>query len=543
MKSFINYAKNRFLYNLLRLAIVFGLGLIASQFLFIPVAYADTYNYDQFTAQLYDNISGSLSERTTTKGDNYWTGQVGLIAYSSGAAWGFNSPTAIVTGHTYSLTVNFSTNNQSYSDIVFSSINRIGLGTSLSNAKSSYQNATNTSLVYSNNSNGTLQFVFDANSTGSYLVVPFATSYSINLETVYFNNFVISDLGSSSDISQDTINNSLNSQTNEINNYINNSTNTITGAITDVEDSINNTINDNFNSCHDSINLIDLSSMVPGFGLDDGTLNNTYGTVGRMRSNFLKVESNTTYTFSIIETSSNFNKWIGINFYSSNSIDTFIQRLTHNTSNTFTFTTTSDTNYIVVSGHNIMNATKIQLEKGSAITSYEPYGEICTNKIDETNDKLDEAENTRKGIWATIKDLPNQFLNMLKGLFIPEDDFFTNWFDDFMSFVELKLGFLATPFTIFIDFIESYLELDSSTDVIINIPDISVPNFEDNIIVHATTFNWSETLRSKDSLNNLWQLYLDFIDVFLILNFIGLCENVYNRIFGGNTSNYEYYTV
>ena len=38
-------------------------------------------------------------------------------------------------------------------------------------------------------------------------------------------------------------------------------------------------------------------------------------------------------------------------------------------------------------------------------------------------------------------------------------------------------------------------------------------------------------------------LYLDFIDVFLILNFLGLCEVTYNRIFGGDTSQYEYYTV
>ena len=41
----------------------------------------------------------------------------------------------------------------------------------------------------------------------------------------------------------------------------------------------------------------------------------------------------------------------------------------------------------------------------------------------------------------------------------------------------------------------------------------------------------------------LWELYLAFIDVFIILNFINLCENKYNRIFGGDTTQYEYYTV
>ena len=198
------------------------------------------------------------------------------------------------------------------------------------------------------------------------------------------------------------------------------------------------------------------------------------------------------------------------------------------------------------------------------------------NMDNTTNNKLDEAEVTRKGIWETIKSIPSTIGNFfdslgtkigtffdnlatkignffkdlldgiidgLKTLFIPEDGYFETWFNNFKNYFEVKLGFLATPFTIFIDFVNSYLELDSSNDIIIDIPDITVPNFEENKIVSATSFNWSQTLKSKESLNTLWQLYLSFIDVYLILNFINLCENKYNRIFGGDTSNYEYYTV
>lgn len=70
-----------------------------------------------------------------------------------------------------------------------------------------------------------------------------------------------------------------------------------------------------------------------------------------------------------------------------------------------------------------------------------------------------------------------------------------------------------------------------------------MPNFEETILIQAQTFNWGELLRSKPSFLNMWNLYLDFIDVFLILNFLGLCETTYNRIFGGDTSQYEYYTT
>lgn len=222
-----------------------------------------------------------------------------------------------------------------------------------------------------------------------------------------------------------------------------------------------------------------------------------------------------------------------------------------------------------VFGSDTLSYADIEAGQNDAIQSQQKEAIEATKKVHEeqkkTNDKLDTAENTRKGIWETIKSIPgtigtffdnlgtkigNFFKDLLDGileglkkLFIPEDDYFKNWFDDFKTYFEEKLGFIATPFTIIIDFVNSYLNLSSSNDIIIDVPDITVPNFEQHKIVSATTFNWSQTLRSKQALNTLWQLYLSFIDVYLILNFINLCESKYNRIFGGDTSNYEYYTV
>ena len=241
----------------------------------------------------------------------------------------------------------------------------------------------------------------------------------------------------------------------------------------------------------------------------------------------------------------------------------------------FTTRLFSETNYntffriFSVFGSDTLSYADIEAGQNDAIQSQQKEAIEATKKVQEeqkkTNEKLDQAENTRKGIWETIKSIPgtigtffdnlgtkigNFFKDLLDGileglkkLFIPEDDYFKNWFDDFKTYFEEKLGFIATPFTIIIDFVNSYLNLSSSNDIIIDVPDISVPNFEENKIISATTFNWSQTLRSKQALNTLWQLYLSFIDVYLILNFINLCESKYNRIFGGDTTNYEYYTV
>lgn len=199
--------------------------------------------------------------------------------------------------------------------------------------------------------------------------------------------------------------------------------------------------------------------------------------------------------------------------------------------------------------HNILNNSG--LASAASIEEVQAAQEEIKQEISSVNNSLtSESENFEDsscGVICKLGKIPGKIidglLDGLKSLFIPEDGYFESWFNDLKAFFEKKLGFLATPFTIVIDFINKYLELDSANDIIINIPNITVPNFEDHIIIEKTTLNWSDLLKSKESLNSLWQLYLAFVDVFLILNFIGLCDTKYNRIFGGDTSNYEYYTV
>lgn len=174
-------------------------------------------------------------------------------------------------------------------------------------------------------------------------------------------------------------------------------------------------------------------------------------------------------------------------------------------------------------------------------------GNICLKDSEVVANQNEEAEKTRKGILGKLGDLisyinPSSDNFFLKLAFIPSSTFLENWYADFRNWIELKLGFLSTPITLFLDFINLYLNLNEE-DIIINIPEITVPNFEEYTLIQAQTFNWSDLLESKQEFSTLWNLYLDFIDVFLILNFLGLCEVTYNRIFGGDTSQYEYYTT
>ncbi len=506
----------------------------------------------------YDNSGSSLTSIGTNWQESmqaYYSNNLPTTAGSYGGAIAFNSPIPLLANHTYALTLTFDNDDI---DIALSLKNKIAIGNSISSVKYNYEQGNYyNELVYSNIANkSTLQFSFKTASNGnaSYILIPWTTKTNMN-KVYYFNQIIIDDLGTTS-VTQDQINSSLNNQTNEINNSIINSENNIKNSIKDTEDNIKDGIKEGFETCRDSYNILQLTPTVSGIAniksdgsiVLDGTISQAYSiTITR-------------YSYTSGDYYFSFNSTGDLNgtyfvFRYSDTYYLFNNDQTFNLSQNYS----SYMSLVIMPGTYNNVVIKPMIEKGTIKHSFEPYGQtICSNRIDDTNKKLDEQNNTSKGILGKLKDLlsyinpfsDNFFvykliellIDALKSLFIPKDGFFMDWWNDFKSYMNLKLGFLTKPIDIFISFISGYLNL-SDSNIIINIPDITVPNFEDHIIIHSQSFNWKELLQSKTSLNNLWQLYLDFIDVFLIFNFIGLCESVYARIFGGDTSNYEYYTV
>lgn len=538
MKNFFNYAKNRFLYKLLKIIGLVLLGFIASNFLLINRVYAETVYGNEFTAVLFDNNNGYLTSLSAELNNYTWSGKVGFIANSSGAAWGFNLKSAIIEGHTYALTINLSTSNQSYSDIVFSTYNRIGLGSSLSSAVSSYQNSTNTEIIYTSNVNGTLQFAFKANSNGSYLVVPFCTSYSINSETIYFSNFVLEDLGSSSDVNQDTINSSLNNQTNEINNSISNSENNIKDSINstednikdsikETEDNIKNGIKEGFEQCRDSYNLLNniaKSTTINGITFtinNDGSITANGTAIYNAKLILTDYFNLDVGDYKLIEGNSDYlDNAIRGTYYDSNG------NLKYLSSSVSITVSNGSYNYqiyiVILQGKTVNNLTfyPMLVKYENRNISYEKYGEkICSNRIDDTNNKLDEAENTRKGIWETIKDLPGAFLNMLKSLIIPDNFEFIY---DFKDSLENKLGFIASVPMQFINYL-----LSLPNKVFTPITSISFPEIE----VFGTKFWNGQDVDITEGLSwfNGIKYFGDILCVILMVNTL----NKWWKKFGG----------
>lgn len=219
-----------------------------------------------------------------------------------------------------------------------------------------------------------------------------------------------------------------------------------TDKILDSNKDTQNVIKDQFNSCRDSVNLFDKNTMIELVGKfrnwDNGLITENSSFVGIK----VPVEPNSTYSIS-----SNLPRALYSNLaFFSNDIYLSGSAFTSGSS----FSTPENCNYITLAIKNTY--TWFQIQKGSSITSYEDFGKICTNK-------LDEQTKTSKNIWETIKSFPSTFskfftdladkigkffdnlltgiLNGIKSLFVP-DDF--SFIDDFKTTLENKLGFIAS---------------------------------------------------------------------------------------------------
>lgn len=127
-------------------------------------------------------------------------------------------------------------------------------------------------------------------------------------------------------------------------------------------------------------------------------------------------------------------------------------------------------------------------------------------------------------------------------LFVPSNDFLSNWFSDINDSISKQMGFLAYPFTWVLDFLENFLTLEDTGHYIISWSDIKVPNFESFSIIEGGSFDLA-TLLENNTLNAFHELYFLITDALMIIAFLYLCINTYNRIFGGQVDNYEYISV
>ena len=141
-----------------------------------------------------------------------------------------------------------------------------------------------------------------------------------------------------------------------------------------------------------------------------------------------------------------------------------------------------------------------------------PIFEICKNGNQALNDSLEEAEETRKGIWETIKELPSKFFDMLLRLFIPED---FSFLDDFMDSLSSKLGFIAEVPLAILDFLFGLVSTGWE-----DFNSITFPSIE----IFGVNF-WNEMEIDLTEAKSIFEPYKFYTDIACVI----LCVNTLRR--------------
>ena len=180
-------------------------------------------------------------------------------------------------------------------------------------------------------------------------------------------------------------------------------------------------------------------------------------------------------------------------------------------------------------------------------------GEISAEQQDKyEKDKqlaLQEEQNkTSKGIWDSLKEvlsylnpfsenffvykLIELLIEGLKSLFIPGENFFTDWLQDLNDYFSETLGILYYPFDLLIDFFTRIGEIDESKTAV-----ISWPNFEfmGANLIKAGSYDLYSLINDNDTFKTIHGIYLTFTDIILWIGVIFLGSNCLRTIFGGMT--------
>lgn len=151
-----------------------------------------------------------------------------------------------------------------------------------------------------------------------------------------------------------------------------------------------------------------------------------------------------------------------------------------------------------------------------------------------------EAQNTRKGIWDTLKSIPSLILDGIKNLFVPSDEELQNAKDDLGQTARDHLGIIYEGGDFIISLIQMLVDYSPQTDgYILTFPVLKAPYIDDTGEVQheqlsgEATYNLSELVATAP-FDRLYTAYKAIIWVIFLLALLYLAERKFVSIFGGD---------
>lgn len=191
----------------------------------------------------------------------------------------------------------------------------------------------------------------------------------------------------------------------------------------------------------------------------------------------------------------------------------------------------------------------------NAVVTYEEgVGAIIDKKTDEIikgqdkiNDSItsdsDDDESSKCGIICKLKTIV-KFLKptSLSNLIIPNENQMHDLMDTMQTQVTSKLGILGFPITLYTQMIDLVQNV-SDTNWCIDWPDVTVPNFEDSVIVASGQFCFSSILQNE-KINAFRVSCHLIIGALILLAFVQFLKNCYNRVLDlPDREEYTYFTT
>lgn len=204
----------------------------------------------------------------------------------------------------------------------------------------------------------------------------------------------------------------------------------------------------------------------------------------------------------------------------------------------------SYTSDIVLTGPDILDSKVFTIGGLTEEDKQLAYQDKISTSLDEQKQSIEENTKTNKNIFERIGDilsfinpfsenffgkkLVELILEGLKSLFVPEEGFFSTYFDDLKNWFSDRLGFLWSPFDIVIEILNRILNINFSEPVIV-IPEIQ-EGFTGEKLISSQEYNLNDLL-NNDIFNNIHNIYLVCVDAIILFALIHLAERKIEEVF------------
>lgn len=150
---------------------------------------------------------------------------------------------------------------------------------------------------------------------------------------------------------------------------------------------------------------------------------------------------------------------------------------------------------------------------------------VTQQELSTLNDTTEDTNTTTHSIFDSISSFFGSFFDNLIGVFVPEDGYFSDWFNRVNTLLSAKLGMLYAPFDLLISTLQAIYDSDDTEDGI-PFPGIK---WEDTWLVEPTTFYFS-SLGDSEGVTKLRDTVYFGTDVVLLFCFLFLLERKIKHI-------------